>query len=76
MIDPHVMIAYHKCHTSKSFCYEIKMQVIWLLHWQLNMHLWAPQKKKKKAFMGAKTGQLSKIIIQISANRPNTTTYT
>ena len=48
MIDPHVMIAYHKCHTSKSFCYEIKMQVIWLLHWQLNMHLWAPQKKKKK----------------------------
>lgn len=33
-------------------------------------------KKKKKAFMGAKTGQLSKIIIQISANRPSTTTYT
>lgn len=34
------------------------------------------KEKKKKAFMGAKTGQLSKIIIQISANRPNTTTYT
>lgn len=40
MIDPHVMIAYHKCHTSKEFFrYAITMQVIWLLDWQLNMHL-------------------------------------
>lgn len=60
MIDPHVMIAYHKCHTSKSFCYEIKMQVIWLLHWQLNMHLWAPQRKKKKSIYGCKNWSVIK----------------